>query len=545
MQEKDLGQEAAVVNQAGRSANRWLMLLVLLLFAGLLILGVQTYRSQLQSATMTTLTENNYQRDFHDLAQHMDEITGQLAQVLSVASREQLSLSLSSLWRQTFAAQANLGGLPLAMVQLNQTEKFLGDTADSVYYLLWRTAREADTLKNTEKEYVMELYNRSQALSSALEQISFQIVEEDLRLVDLQNGLWQGDEMKDNTIIDGLGMLETELEDYPELNLASDLEELTGSEEDMPGPPYAAGKDLPSQGGDLKEANQGNQVAEGEKGKGNGEEEGTDPEVQANQGVAKDVIINNALDFWLGSEQVGFAGRLAYQSGGDLPTYGVEIYSTRNDEAVANVDVAKKDGKVIWAMAIPDFSKGTNEVARTETNPDISEENLRVLQNIQGQSNNISVDQGASLCLSFLAERDFPDVTLVHSQMDEGFGIYTFVPMQEGVCLYPDQIKMQVDLATAQITGYEGTPYYRHHHNRQFPAVNVSREKVQTLLSPYLTVSDVRLALIENDWNQEVLTWEVRANLGQESFALYYDTEYAVEEKVIRLTPASRHIAIS
>jgi spore germination protein len=541
VQDKEVGQEAAVVNQSGRSANRWLMLLVLLLFAALLILGVQTYRSQLQSAAMTTLTENNYQRDFHDLAQHMDEITGQLAQVLSVASREQLSLSLSSLWRQTFAAQANLGGLPLAMVQLNQTEKFLGDTADSVYYLLWRTAREADTLKDTEKEYVMELYNRSQSLSSALEKISYQIVEEDLRLVDLQNGLWQGDEMKDNTIIDGLGMLETELEDYPELNLASDVEELAGSEEDMPGPPYAAGKDLPSQGGDLKGANQGNQAEAGE---------GTGPELQGNQGVdkdivAKDIIVNNALDFWLGPQQVGFAGRLAYQSGGDLPTYGVEIYSIRNDEAIANVDVAKKDGKVIWAMSIPDFSQGTEEAAGTETNPDISEENLRVLQNIQGQRSNISVDQGASLCLSFLTERDFPDVALVHSQMDEGFGIYTFAPMQDGICLYPDQIKMQVDLASAQITGYEGTPYYRHHRTRQFPAIKVSRQDVLDLLSPYLTVTDMRLALIENDWNQEVLTWEVRANLGQESFALYYDTEYAIEEKVIRLTPASRHITMS
>lgn len=544
-QENDVGQ-GLITSRRGRSANRWLLFLVLILCAFIVILGLQTYRIQQQGAVMANLTENNYQRDFHDLAGHMDEITGQLAQVLSVSSREQLSLSLSTLWRQTFAAQANLGGLPLAMIQLNQTEKFLGDTADSVYYLLWRTSREADTLKDSEKEYILELYQRSQALSSALEKISYQIVEEDLRLVDLQNGLWQGDDMKDNTIIDGLGMLETQLEDYPELNITSDLQELAGSEESVPGPPNAEGKDLPSQGGDLKGGNEGNRAVDGA-GTGSADltGENNNQSKEVNQIITEETAINNALDFWLGPEHVGFGGRIAYESGGDLPTYGVEIYTLRGDQAVANVDIVKKDGKVLWAMSIPDIdwpygTKGAADqkadLEETENAAEVSEENLRVLQMIQGNRVNISLDQGASLCLGFLSDRDFPEMVLSHSQIDEGYGIYTFVPMQEGVRLYPDQIKMQVDLATAQITGYEGTPFYRHHHLRQLPAVNVSKEKVQTLLSPYLKVSGIHLALIENDWNQEILTWEVRAKLGMESFALFYDTEHAIEEKIIRLS---------
>jgi len=534
-QEKDMGQEAIIRprNRGGRSVSIWLLFLFLILCAAVIFLSFKTYRIRQESFIMTNLTESNYQKDFHDLAQHMDEITGQLAQVLSVTSREQLSLSLSTLWRQTFAAQSNLGGLPLAMVQLNQTEKFLGDTADTVYYLLWRTAREGDTLKDEEKEYVLELFKRSQTLSSALDEISYKIVKEDLRLVDLQNGLWQGEDMKDNTIIDGLGMLETKLEDYPELNITSDLHELAGSEENVPGPPNAFGKEFPSQGGDLKGANEAQQDT-------------FDGEI-----ISEETAIKNALAFWLGPEHVGFGGRIAYESGGDLPTYGVEIYTLKDSQSVANVDVVKKDGKVLWAMSVPDPDRlhGTKGAADQKVDPEqedtanqmsqavagaVSEENLRVLQMIQG-SGNISLEQGAGLCQGFLSDRDFPEMTLTHSQIEEGFGIYTFVPLQDGVLLYPDQIKMQVDLTTAQITGYEGSPFYRNHRRRHLPAVEVSREKVQTLLSPYLQVGDIRLALIQNDWNREILTWEVRASLGSEQFALYYDTEHAIEEKVIRL----------
>ena len=88
-----------------------------------------------------------------------------------------------------------------------------------------------------EQQYIAALYERSLVLSDSLGEISRQIVEEDLRLLDLQSGLWAGD-VEDNSILDGLSMLETELEDYPESNLNTDLSELAGSEETK-GPPEA------------------------------------------------------------------------------------------------------------------------------------------------------------------------------------------------------------------------------------------------------------------------------------------------------------------
>lgn len=526
-----------------RIKNRWLMLLVLVLIALLVAVSYQAQQRRQESRLLLNLTENVYQKGFHDLAQNMSEITGQLAQVLASASREQLSLSLSALWRQTFAAQANLGSLPLIMVPLNQTEKFLADTADGVYYALWRTARESDTLTEEEQQYIAALYERSRVLSESLDEISRKIVEEDLRLVDLQSGLWSGEGIEDNSILDGLSMLETELEDYPETNLNTDLSELAGGEETK-GPPDA----LKEMGGD-----EGGGAAENETA---GEGEVT-PEITAEEAV--DV----ALDFWLGQNPAGFTGRVAFESVGDLPSYSVEIRPRAGGDPIAEVDVTKKDGKVLWAMAIPggrgadpgsgngaagglgDTGAGTDAGAGGP-GPAGANSGNTATPGAAGQTNQSGsvartdsdaarLAMGARKAQTFLEDRDFPEMALTYSQSDGTYGIYTFVPLQEGVRLYADQLKIQVELVSQNITGYEGTPFYRNHRERKLPEVKVTRNQITTRLSPYLKVSEYNLALIEDDWGREIMAWEVRASFGQENFALYYNTQTGAEEKILRL----------
>ena len=518
-----------------RQKNRWLMLLALVLIALLVIVSYQARQWRQENRQLLSLAENVYQRDFHDLAQNMSEITGQLAQVLAGASREQLALSLSALWRQTFAAQANLGGLPLLLVPLNQTEKFLADTADAVYYALWRTSRENDTLKEEEQQYIAALYERSLVLSDSLGEISRQIVEEDLRLLDLQSGLWAGD-VEDNSILDGLSMLETELEDYPESNLNTDLSELAGSEETK-GPPEA-----------LQEITGEGDAGEGEAA-GQGEEEPAIPSAEA---------VEAALDFWLGQNRAGFVGEVAFESVGDLPSYSIEIRPRAGGDAIAEVDVTKKDGKVLWAMAIPGTrgaDAGNQEAAAGSapdsggTDSDFAGGNSGPAgvsggaagqSNLSGSVSRSELDaarliQGAQKAQTFLLDRDFPEMELAYSQFDGTYGIYTFVPLQEGVRLYSDQLKIQVELASQNITGYEGTPFYRNHRQRQLPEVQITRHQILTRLSPYLDATEFHLALIEDDWGREIMVWEVRATYGQENFALYYNTQNGAEEKILRL----------
>ena len=115
--------------------------------------------------------ESQYQKAFHELTWHLDNITGQLAQALVSSSKEQTVLTLATVWRQVFAAQSNLGGLPLAYVPLSKTEKFLSDTGEVANTLLAQTARGQATLQEESSKVLEELYHRCKTLGDELNKL--------------------------------------------------------------------------------------------------------------------------------------------------------------------------------------------------------------------------------------------------------------------------------------------------------------------------------------------------------------------------------------
>lgn len=88
-----------------------------------------------QTRKLKTQVENNYNRAFHELANYVDDIDTLLQKTMLVSSAEQMSTLSSELFRQSSAAKACLGQLPVSQVQLENTEKFLSQVGDYTYVL--------------------------------------------------------------------------------------------------------------------------------------------------------------------------------------------------------------------------------------------------------------------------------------------------------------------------------------------------------------------------------------------------------------------------
>jgi len=140
--------------------RRWAYwLLPGILAAGIIGTAYWGYGEYLTRQNLQNRAESQYQKAFHEMAWHVDTISGQLAQILVSRSREQGIIGLATLWRQVFAAQSNLGDLPLAFVPLNMTEKFLADTGEVSYALLSRTAQGSAALTSKDLEVIQQLYD--------------------------------------------------------------------------------------------------------------------------------------------------------------------------------------------------------------------------------------------------------------------------------------------------------------------------------------------------------------------------------------------------
>lgn len=84
---------------------------------------------------MEITVENNYNRAFHELVDYVDDIDSLLQKSMLISGSAKMASISSEIFRQTAAAKACLGQLPISEVGLENTEKFLSQIGDYTYYL--------------------------------------------------------------------------------------------------------------------------------------------------------------------------------------------------------------------------------------------------------------------------------------------------------------------------------------------------------------------------------------------------------------------------
>lgn len=199
---------------------RWIVIAVLSL--GMIGTGVWGYQEHQEKNAILIQAENDYQRAFHELTYHMDLLNNELGSALAMNSSRGLSPQLADIWRISSDALSNVGQLPLGLLPFNKTEEFLSNISDFTY----RTAvRDLDDepLSEEETKLLESLYEQSGEIKNELRQVQHLALENNLRWMDVEVALANGDELVDNTIIDGLKTVEDKLEGFQETNVDSPI----------------------------------------------------------------------------------------------------------------------------------------------------------------------------------------------------------------------------------------------------------------------------------------------------------------------------------
>lgn len=282
--------------------RKWILPGVLALaLIGSSVWGYQEYKTR---QSLQNRAESQYQRAYYELSEQVDRISGQLAQLLISTSKEQGIIGLASIWRQVFAAQDNIGQLPLAFVPLTKTEKFLSETGNVSYGLLSRINKEKEGLTNKDMELIEDLFERSKVLKKDLAGLGAKILNNELSWTQVEVAtLNQNKKLDDNTILDGFDLMEKRMDEYPEINLGEDFSQVEP---------------------DVKK-------------------------VRGNEEITKEKAELIARKWWYNTENAT-KGELLYEGVGDVPTYGMEFETQKEGQAPVYVDVSKLDGSVIWAI---------------------------------------------------------------------------------------------------------------------------------------------------------------------------------------------------
>ncbi len=186
--------------------------------------------------------------------------------------------------------------------------------------------------------------------------------------------------------------------------------------------------------------------------------------------------------------------------------YSVRI-TGKNKEAPINLDITKKGGQVVWLL---------NE------------------RNVQNEK--ISLDEAERSAQKFLQAKGYGNMVASERDTYGGLGIFTFVPKEKDVVIYPDAVTVKVALDNGDVNGFHSVEYLFNHKQRKMNGPKVTAEKARTMINPHVKIKGHQMALIQgkND-GKEVLVHEFRGDYKNDHYLIYINAENGDEEEVIKM----------
>jgi spore germination protein len=206
-----------------------------------------------------------------------------------------------------------------------------------------------------------------------------------------------------------------------------------------------------------------------------------------------------------GREDLSF--QVTNETRGSLPSYTVEAVDNGTRYAL---EVSQRGGMVLWM---------------TVTSQDQATERELSLEEI--------VVQGTR----FLDERGFGSLHVTDVQMLQNRATLTFVPNRDGVLRYGEPLRVQVNATDGSIIGFWATAFFVAQSRAQSEmalAGEISWDP-QDKVQEGVEILDQKLALIQNEQHEEVLTARLGVQYEEDYYLIYLNLETGDEEHIVQV----------
>ena len=160
-----------LIDWKNRLKDRHMLSIIVVLFSIIVILGIYTYKKQIE---YRQASENSYNEAFYELVDYVQNVEVYLAKSLISNSPESGADGLTNVWREANLAMAYLAQLPISSNELENTSKFLNQVSEYSYSLS-RKAIDDKELTDDDMNNLKELHEYSVELENTLNQLSADI----------------------------------------------------------------------------------------------------------------------------------------------------------------------------------------------------------------------------------------------------------------------------------------------------------------------------------------------------------------------------------
>ena len=145
---------------------------------------------------------------------------------------------------------------------------------------------------------------------------------------------------------------------------------------------------------------------------------------------------------------------------------------------------------------------------------------------------NFSVERCIDIAEDYLSSLGYDGLKAVWASENGTACNLNFAPVQDGVILYPDLIKVKVCEERGKVTGIEAMNYVLNHSERSLGGATISVERARENVNGGMEIDGQRLTLIPLN-GKEILCYEFYGSLGGNEYYVYVDAVTAEEMEVL------------
>lgn len=135
----------------------------------------------------------------------------------------------------------------------------------------------------------------------------------------------------------------------------------------------------------------------------------------------------------------------------------------------------------------------------------------------------------------YLKEKGYGESAPSYAQFYDGMAVINLAPVENDVILYPDLVKVWVDISAKKVAGLDANNYLMSHTKRTLGEPLLTKEEAMENLSKDMKVQKTRIALIPLDNNIEVLCYEFTGIVEEKDFIVYINAENGREEDILMI----------
>jgi len=160
---------------------------------------------------------------------------------------------------------------------------------------------------------------------------------------------------------------------------------------------------------------------------------------------------------------------------------------------------------------------------------------LTVSGTVESDVQNINLEQAKKIALDFAKENGVKNAQVVWHEILKSQAYFNIAPVQNDIILYPELVKVKVDLEHGDVIGYDAITYFTNHIQRNLPNTGIGIDLAREKVDKSFTIKGQRKVLAPLDFNREVLCYEFECERNGATYYLYYNCSNGQQENVLKV----------